>query len=305
MLAERKSQEGERLGRERTLPRLPLVHRELQPLYHRLHLGAGRVGPPRLAADHEVVCIVHDAGFKPLLMSALFPTQHEPSHVKIRQQRRGHAALRRATTLVLVAGCPHLPPLLVRLLDRSLQPHLHQMQQVPVADPASHALHQFVVRNRVEVAAQVRVDDFRVATVQPALDRLDRPVGVAAGPIGMLLRLKVLVEDRLYDEYERHLHHAVADRRDSQRTLLAVRLRYPHPSHGRWPVRLLPQLFCQFAKPLLHPVRLDGREGLPVHAWRAAVGTATLIRMGQYIRPVHLVIQRVEPVARRRFRFRT
>jgi hypothetical protein len=71
------------------------------------------------------------------------------------------------------------------------------MQQVPVADPASHALHQFVVRNRVEVTAQVRVNDLREATVQPALDRRDRPVGVVAGPVGMLLRLQVLVMGRI------------------------------------------------------------------------------------------------------------
>jgi hypothetical protein len=67
----------------------------------------------------------------------------------------------------------------------------------------------------------------------------------------------------------------------------------------------IPQLLGQFAKPLLHPIRLDIRERLPVHARRAVVETATLVGMRQDVVPVHLVVQLVEPIAGRRFRLRT
>jgi hypothetical protein len=41
-----------------------------------------------------------------------------------------------APALVLVARRPVMPPPIVDLLDRRLQPSLDQPQQVPIADPA-------------------------------------------------------------------------------------------------------------------------------------------------------------------------
>jgi hypothetical protein len=46
-----------------------------------------------------------------------------------------------------------LVPALIGLFDRSFQPHLDQMQHRSIDDPASHRLHQFGVRNAIEVAA--------------------------------------------------------------------------------------------------------------------------------------------------------
>ena len=45
------------------------------------------------------------------------------------------------------------------------------MQQVPIADPPSYRLHQFGVRNAVEIPAQVRVNHIRIARVHKPLNR--------------------------------------------------------------------------------------------------------------------------------------
>src|ERR1700736_6135540 len=70
------------------------------------------------------------------------------------------------------------------------------MEQIPVADPPSHALDQFVMRNAVEVSAQVRVDYFRIPAIQPALHLSQRLVRAVIGSVGVLLRLHILVHNR-------------------------------------------------------------------------------------------------------------
>ena len=69
-------------------------------------------------------------------------------------------------------------------------------------------------------------------------------------------------------------------------------------------VSLLPERKRQFAKPPLHPIRLDIREVLTVHARCALVGAALSIGMGQDVFPADLVVQRVEAVAGFCLRFR-
>jgi hypothetical protein len=45
-----------------------------------------------------------------LLVPQSLPTQNEPTHINIRQQRRERGPLRAAPALVLVAGRPMMPP---------------------------------------------------------------------------------------------------------------------------------------------------------------------------------------------------
>jgi site-specific DNA recombinase len=66
---------------------------------------------------------------------------------------RERGALRSAATFVPVARTAMLVSALVDLLNRSFQPHLQQMQHRSVYDSASRRLHQFGMRNRIEVAA--------------------------------------------------------------------------------------------------------------------------------------------------------
>src|SRR5262249_10887254 len=102
---ERESQKGERLVRHRTRPLLAFVHRQLQLCHHVPHHGRRlRSLTPR--QDHEVIRIIDDVGLQALFVPQYLPAQQESPHVQIRQQRRGHPALRRASSFVLVAGRP-------------------------------------------------------------------------------------------------------------------------------------------------------------------------------------------------------
>ena len=74
-------------------------------------------------------------------------------------------------------------------------------------------------------------------------------------------------------------------------------LRYKHSSDGIRSVSLLPERKRQFAKPPLHPIRLNVRKTLTVHTWCALVGAALGIGMRQDILTADLVVQGVEAIA--------
>src|SRR5262249_49106627 len=119
-----------------------------------------------------------------------------------------------APALVLVARRPVMPPPGVDLLDRRLEPHLDQPQEVPIADPARERLEEFGVWDFVEVARQIGIDDFRMPRVDQPMDMPDGIQGAPIGPVGVLLRLQVGLEDRLRDQHHGHLRHAIPDRTD-------------------------------------------------------------------------------------------
>src|SRR6516162_11861564 len=93
-------------------------------------------------------------------------------------------------------------------------------------------------------------------------------------------------------------------RRDAQWPEFAIGLRYKHSSDGVRSVSLLPERKRQFAKPPLHPIRLDVREVLSIHTGCALVGAALGIGMGQDVLAADLVVQGVEAVADFCLRFR-
>ena len=109
------------------------LHHEPPHLRHRL-LGVAS------AADHEIISIDHDLRAKPRLQTSPLPSQHKSPHVQIGEQWGDRSALRNPAARV-PGGCrPCLPSSAVVFFNRRLQPHLDQMQQVPVRDPARHRL---------------------------------------------------------------------------------------------------------------------------------------------------------------------
>jgi hypothetical protein len=76
-----------------------------------------------------------------------------------------------------------------------------------------------------------------------------------------------------------------------QRPEFAVGLRYEHSSDGVRSVSLLPERRRHFAKPSLHPIRLDVREVLTVHTRCALVGAALGVSMRQDVLAADLVVQ--------------
>ena len=188
--------------------------------------------------------------------------------------------------------------------SRRDQPLLDQRQHLPVADPPGHRAHQLRMRNRIEVAGQVRVHHLMMPPAHQPLHFPHRLLRVALRTVGILLRGQVRLEDRIQHQHRRRLHHPVAYRRNPQRTLLPIPLRYPHPPHRRGTVGLLPQLPRQLPKPLPHTPRLDALERLAVHTRSPARSAAAFEGVGQHVRPVHLVVELVEAKLRFRLRFR-
>jgi hypothetical protein len=69
-------------------------------------------------------------------------------------------------------------------------------------------------------------------------------------------------------------------------------------------VSLLPERKRQFAKPSVHPVRLNGLEVLTIHARRALVGAALGIGVRQNVLAADLVVEGIEAIAEFCLRFR-
>src|ERR1700738_2353576 len=64
-----------------------LVHRALQLAHDLAQSMQCRFGFALSAQDHEIIRVGHDTRAEALLQPALLPSQHEPAHVEIRQQR--------------------------------------------------------------------------------------------------------------------------------------------------------------------------------------------------------------------------
>jgi hypothetical protein len=89
-------------------------------------------------------------------VSQFLPPEHEPAHVQITQQRADWRALRTTPTFFPISHASTLISPLIRFLDRSFQPHLDQMEQVPVYDSASYRLHKLGMRKSVKVGTSAR-----------------------------------------------------------------------------------------------------------------------------------------------------
>src|SRR5438105_6472516 len=135
---------------------------------------------------------------------------------------------------------------------------------------------------------------------------VDMPYGVqraAVLAIGVLLGLQVGLEDRLEDQHRRRFRDAIFYRGNSERTLTTPGLRNHHPSHRLRSIRSPSQLSRQFVQPSPDSVLLDVVELLAVHSRSSAMGLAAFVGEAQNILPVHLVVQSIEPIARRSLRF--
>ena len=134
-----------------------------------------------------------------------------------------------------------------------------------------------------------------VARFQKSIDHAQRILAAAPGAKPKARRSKHVLENRFDHPLHRRLRHAVPDRRDTQRTQLAVRLLDLHPTHRQRPIttrfQLLPQLTqvpIQVARKPLHAHPIDTR--------RAAIDQYLLPGRSQRRRSVYLVDQ-TEPLA--------
>src|SRR5215470_17911453 len=86
----------------------------------------------------RAISIVNDARLQTLLVSQFLPTEHEPAHVQIAQQRTDRRTLRSTPTFVPIVRASTLVPTFVCFLDRGLEPHLDQMEHGSVDNSTSY-----------------------------------------------------------------------------------------------------------------------------------------------------------------------
>jgi hypothetical protein len=112
-------------------------------------------------------------------------------------------------------------------------------------------------------------------------------------------RQKVSLEDRLNDDLDGCLNHAVTDSRNRERTeLLTTGLRNENPARWKRTPTTVPQIRGQLIEELRDAVLLDVGDGLLVDASCALVGAHQLPRALEHVHPMDLVVERVEPSLR-------
>src|SRR3974390_62826 len=255
--SDRISQKIERLFWQSGDASLGFVYLQPEPRHECFHSRHCGLGITRLAADHEIVGIVHDVGIELFLMAMLLPRQQEAAEVAVGQQRRDYSAL----------WCSPLPSSRCGCLDSSTrdvfddrrhQPALHRLQHPAICDPSFQTTHQRSVWNGGEVVAQIRI----YYLLSPVLrhmpvDSSDGHFGIHSGTKPILLWQQVCLEDRPHHQYHGHLDNAVADSRDAERSLASVALRYPHTQKGLRSVYSRNQLLPQLFQPPLYSLSFD------------------------------------------------
>src|SRR6201997_3615351 len=111
--------------------------------------------------------------------------------------------------------------------------------------------------NAPEVVCEVGVNNFRVAAEQLRFHLDNRLLGLAPGALGILLWWKIGLKDRFQHQHRCRHADPIPQGRDAQWPEFAIGLRYVHSSDRIRSIRLLPERKRQFAKPPLHPVRLE------------------------------------------------
>src|ERR1700730_3751786 len=133
------------------------------------------------------------------------------------------------------------------------------------------------MRNSVEIAGKIGVNDFPMPRVQQPVDFHDRAQCIPSFPIGMLFCWQVGLEDRPQDQYARHHAHPIVQARNSQRPQFAVRLRYIDTPDRFWSITLLSECLREFPEPPLLPIVLDVLERLSTPPRRSLVGSAASV----------------------------
>src|SRR5262245_34970991 len=124
---------------------------------------------------------------------------------------------------------------------------------------------------RTEIRSQVEIDDVGLAPDDCLRHALDRRVRGLLRAVAIRPRLEVGFEDRFQDEFQRPLHHAIANGRNREVTNLAPLFRYSDLPRSLGPIPPLHQLLAQLVKKRLHAICFDGLERHPITAGGAVV----------------------------------
>ena len=161
----------------------------------------------------------------------------------------------------------------------------------------------------VEVTAQVRVDDLKLPSFNPRLDRRHCLMGIASRSVGVTVLVHICLKDRHQHQHRRRLHHPVFYRRYAQRPLLPIRFGDVDPQYRTGPVPFALQLLRQgFYPRLSFPCFFRGLVNdlldlHPVHSGTSPVTGHLCQRRFQNVLARQLAIQTPEPILRLRLCF--
>ena len=254
-----------------------------------------------LVGDDTIVirhCIPLPSGTTPHDPSRLPTGSENPGNNRPYLLRSGsdHAALRRP----LLRTAPLRPPVVVTLLDRSVEPQPNQVQHRPICHPPLDTLQQLVVRDRVEIGLHVRVVHLAIPMPKILLNFLQGLVSTAPRTIAIRAVLKICLKDRLENQLGCRLHHSVSHRRNTKWPHAAVRFRNEYPSHRSGTVRLGPQLLLQRLHQSCRPSGgvHDLVDRYSIHPWCTVVCGDQVPGRPEHVSPVDPVIQRIKPELR-------
>src|SRR5438093_3402325 len=263
------------------------------PCFDRMQLQARLPGPlPHLfqnrfrlplapAQNDKVIGIPHHLA--PLLCHLLI----QGVEIEIRQQRADHRSL---------WGPAFRCPALRRLHDLLGQIRFQQLQHSAVRYLLPHLFQQLIMRNRIEIALQVRIHHPGVSSFQqlvhPSQGLLTAPVRSKT----VALLGKAPLKDRFQHVSQCGLHHPVSNRRNPQGALfLTARLGNPDPPDCLGPVAAVLQRLGELLQVLLQML-LEHLHRLVVHPSRPSVGFHFCKSGPQVRQGVHLIHQ-AKPLA--------
>ncbi|GDM67834.1 hypothetical protein BvCmsKSP083_03031 [Escherichia coli] len=182
------------------------------------------------AQNHKVIRVPHDVSIMwPFAERLHLPRVIQPMQVKIRQQGRNNPSLRRSGGF---------PPETHIFHHTSRQPHFDQFHNRPINDLGPYRQQQLVVRDRIEIRLQIRINNPVTLEVQPLVDFAQGLLGALARPEAIRKILEARLEYWLDDEFHCCLHYTICNDRNAQRSLRSVGLGDVHPSDRHWPVPL-------------------------------------------------------------------
>jgi len=130
-------------------------------------------------------------------------------------------------------------------------------------------------------------------------DLLQRLVRIPPWPESVRTFQKIRFENRFQNQQRGHLRHPVADRRNPQRPLLAIRLPDVYAPHRPRSIALraqiLAQLLQEFRRATLWRFYLLEGDSVDSRRSRSAIAAHSRHRRFQHIAPIDPVVQRVKP----------
>jgi len=175
------------------------------------------------------------------------------------------------------------------LLEEAIQ----QPHQTTVRHLLADSGQQGSVRDRVEVALQIGIDDMRVPGLQEFVHPPQRVLAAPSGAEAVAVLSEVLLEDRFEHHSQGRLNYSVAYGRYPQRTLLLTsRFGNPVPSDRLRPVLARAQLLAQAPQVGVHIIGKPLDRDM-VHPGRSLVGGHFLERRPQRRFRIDLVDQAV------------